>query len=105
MAKFKDLADWQINLIKNNASTNTAEQLAVRAKTSLNKVYAVCAENKVKTLTSKQFKEALAHHRHISHIIISKNQQPSEPYIRPPAIYSNISPYGIATQLHQSKMF
>lgn len=104
MAKFKALKDWQINVIERDHATNTAAQIAVRAKCPVYKVYEVCKSKGIKTLSPKQFKDSLRNER-IAKIIVLPKQKPAEKWQRPAAEYSNRSPYGIATQLHQGKMF
>jgi len=104
MAKFKNLQPWQINVIVRDHATNTAEQIAVKAKCTLAKVYEVCTDKKIKCLSPKQFKEGLNNER-IAKIIVLPREKPIQNWQRPPAEYSNSSPFGIATQLHQGKMF
>jgi len=104
MAKFKNLQHWQINVITRDHATNTAKQIAVKAKCTKEKVYEICKEKGIKTLTLKQFRDSLNNQR-LANIIVLPKEKPEEKWQRPAAEYSNRTPYGIATELHQGKMF
>jgi hypothetical protein len=104
MAKQNRLQDWQKAVILRDHATNTAEQIAVRAKTTVHNVYQLCRDNNVSPMKPSAFNKALnaakpfSKHTPLPSLVAAAIK-------RPAAIYTNRSPYGIATELHQGKIF
>lgn len=105
----KDLVQSQIDDILKLSCINTAEQMAVKVKCALWQVYYVCKQHGVKPLKPKEFRIRLSQP---PSLIASKVRDAaaniseiSAALKRPPALYSNSSPYGIANKLHQGQIF
>lgn len=101
---YKKIEQSQVDYILDNYQEQTAEQLAVKVKCPLWQVYDVCKKNNVKPIKPKDFRKSLSaapdlltrRRRSHTRVLI-----PAGEFKRPPAIYTNSSPYGIADKLHR----
>jgi len=104
MAK-KKLDEAQVDYIIENHLEQTAQQMAVKLKCALWQVYSVCAENSIKPLKPKHFIMRLSSPPDLLsnnlRVASKTTKQISRELLRPPALYSNSSPYGIASELHK----
>jgi|SRR5687767_12616142 hypothetical protein len=92
---------WQIQYIEQNHETQIPPDMAAATGLSLSKVYVICKKRRWKFKSAKSEKRI----SHLSFDLSKKNtayhpDPPSQKIIRPPAVYSNSTPFGIAKEIH-----
>jgi hypothetical protein len=107
----RSIEDWQVDFIVDHHREATAEQLAVKLKCPLWRIYEVCDKKGIRPLKPREHKEQLSLKMQSLYAYkkMRSNDTPvqkEETWQRPPAVYTNSpSPYGIADQLHHGKNF
>jgi len=99
-----EMEDWEKEFINREHCNCTVKEMAVRLDVAEHVIYNYCYKRK---LRFKKVDENISQERAARLASIKKFDQEPEPkkIIRPPAVYGNIpSPYGLATELHHSKM-
>lgn len=98
----KELLPWQSDYVQKNHSMYTAAQIAVKMHCTVALVVRFCLERKISIKGGKKY-SADRPPRKIVRARVEKEiiRVPEEKFVRPPAVYDNKSPYGIATSMHQ----
>src|ERR1044071_7892298 len=98
----KTIKPWQLQYIEHNHGTQTPPDMAAATGLSLSKVYVICKKKRWKFKSSRPRKQ-------VSQLLFDRTKKnvayeadpPARKIIRPPAIYSNSTPYGIASEIHR----
>lgn len=97
------IQQWQINYVEKNYKGETVPEMAGVVGLSANKIYVLCNERGWEYKTARPEKKAYEPKKSTAggKSIAYMPDPPKQKFERPPAVYSNGSPYGIAKDIYQ----